>query len=110
MSFGRIVLFRERTNDMKKKSNNKGETITETLVSLLLISLAMLMLPGAIVASAKLNKAVENEIVYPQEGTKNSNVAGLKIKLTCEGQSSTYTGISVNRYGDEGDGLYEFVK
>ena len=47
---------------MKKLLNNKGESIIEVLVSLLIVSLCILMLQGSIITAAKINKKVENDI------------------------------------------------
>ena len=50
---------------MLKKLKNKisghyGETLVETLVGLLIVSLCFVMLAGAIVAAAKANNAIQN--------------------------------------------------
>ena len=39
-----------------KLKNKKGESISESLVALLIVTLAMLMLSGAIVSAARVNK------------------------------------------------------
>ena len=41
---------------MKKMFNNHGESLIETLVSLLIIALCILMLQGSIVTAARINK------------------------------------------------------
>lgn len=60
----------ERGSIMKKKwinkikaalSETKGETIAETLVAVLIVSLAMTMLAGAIMASANMNDATKKQ-------------------------------------------------
>lgn len=45
---------------MKKWKNNAGETIVETLVTMMILSLAVLMLAGAIVTSARINAQADN--------------------------------------------------
>ena len=53
----------------------KGETLIETLVALLIGVLALLMLPGAIVAATKANKeAAENSVYSADAGGANSGV------------------------------------
>ena len=46
---------------LKKKLQNKaGETIAETLVTMIILSLAVLMLAGAVVTTARVNKQADN--------------------------------------------------
>lgn len=45
---------------MNKLKSRAGETLVELLLSMLIISLGMLMLAGAIVTTARVNKATEN--------------------------------------------------
>lgn len=47
---------------MKKLLNNKGESIIEVLVSLLIVALCILMLQGSIVTAAKINKKTQDDI------------------------------------------------
>ena len=47
---------------MKNKLNNHGESLIETLVSLLIIALCILMLQGSIVTAAKVNKQTRTNI------------------------------------------------
>ena len=44
----------------RKICSTSGETIAETLVTMIVLSLAVLMLAGAVVTSAKVNKKAEN--------------------------------------------------
>lgn len=44
----------------RKLRNTKGETIAETLVTMIILSLAVLMLAGAVVTSARVNKKADN--------------------------------------------------
>ena len=48
----------------KKLRSQRGETLIETLVALLIGVLALLMLPGAIVAATKANKESAENSVY----------------------------------------------
>ena len=46
---------------LKKKLQSKaGETIAETLVTMIILSLAVLMLAGAVVTAARINKKADN--------------------------------------------------
>lgn len=50
----RIKIFRKKIN------STSGETIAETLVTMIILSLAVLMLAGAVVTSARVNKKADN--------------------------------------------------
>lgn len=63
---------------MKKALNNHGESLIETLVSLLIIALCILMLQGSIVTAARVNKKTRTNI-EPFE-LADSTSTGKKIK------------------------------
>ena len=44
----------------RKLKSKAGETIAETLVTMVILSLAVLMLAGAVVSAAKVNKKADN--------------------------------------------------
>lgn len=44
----------------KKLRSTSGESIAETLVTMIILSLAVLMLAGAVVTSARVNKQADN--------------------------------------------------
>lgn len=85
----RIKIFRKKIN------STSGETIAETLVTMIILSLAVLMLAGAVVTSARVNKkadntdtsfSTENEIVTPNnvtitDGSKAGTAAGISISV-----------------------------
>ncbi len=52
---------------IEKLRDRSGETIVETLVSMLIVVLAFMMLAGAIVASARVNASVEGHTLYLDE-------------------------------------------
>ncbi len=62
-----------------------GETIVETLVSMLIVVLAFMMLAGAIVAAARVNAGTENHTMYlnlaDTSGT-NEEISGADIRVT----------------------------
>ncbi|MBR0283068.1 MAG: prepilin-type N-terminal cleavage/methylation domain-containing protein [Oscillibacter sp.] len=47
----------------RKRDNRRGESLVETLAAMLIISLTMLMLAGAIVTAARVNRKAANEII-----------------------------------------------
>ena len=79
---------------MKKIFNNRGETLIEVLVSLLIVALCILMFQGSIVTAAKINKKSNKHIepfrITESEDTGknvmiNGNDSGVKIYKTKEG-------------------------
>ena len=61
--------------NLKKKLHSKaGETIAETLVTMIVLSLAVLMLAGAVVTAARVNKQADNTDTSFQTGTASAKV------------------------------------
>lgn len=54
----------------RKLKNKSGETIAETLVTMVILSLAVLMLAGAVVSAAKVNKKADNTSTSFTVGTE----------------------------------------
>ncbi len=69
---------------MKKCKSNAGETLSEVLVALLLVSLTFLFLTGAVISAAKGNNALRNEqISTPAEKTKITlQINGKPVEVT----------------------------
>ena len=64
----------------KKVRSQRGETLIETLVALLIGVLALLMLPGAIVAATKANKeSAENSVYSEGAASEVVTVTGFSI-------------------------------
>lgn len=76
----------------RKLKSNAGETLVETLFSLLVVGLAMTMLAGAIMAAARVNKGARdfNTAFIRDNAEKVSSSVTVKI--------SEKTPISVNAY------------
>ena len=75
---------------MRKLENEKGETIIETLVALMIVVLAMLMLSGGIASAAKVNqqtKEFRSELSLNQA----SVIPGFSVSVThAQGNESSY--------------------
>lgn len=52
--------MRQKRTLKRKLHSNSGETIAETLVTMIILSLAVLMLAGAVVTAARVNKKADN--------------------------------------------------
>lgn len=76
-----------RTNIRRKFRSTSGETIAETLVTMIILSLAVLMLAGAVVTAARINKKADN--------TDTAFVTGREVGGT--GTSSPSVTISDNQ-------------
>ena len=59
---------------IKKVRSGKGETLIETLVALLIGVLALMMLPGAIIAASKANKEAAENSVYSEDADPGTTV------------------------------------
>ncbi len=99
----------------KKLTEKKGETLVETLMSLIIGTLAFLMLPGAILASARINKTVGEISLYGGDVKRRidsaadptgDNLGSANISIGSEGSKSH--SVNVILYGTDDNGLYEF--
>ncbi len=86
---------------MKKLLNNKGESIIEVLVSLLIVALCILMLQGSIVTAAKINKQTKDDI--ESFVLDDSNFVFNKVTITRNESSSD---IEVEGYKTNGGYYY----
>ena len=95
----------------KVKTNNSGESLAETLVSLIITALALLMLPGAVVAAARVNAKVSEQVIYmekTEEVATGTDVGTCDITFsTSNVKKSTVTDLKVTRFGNDKTGLYE---
>ena len=69
-----------------KLNEQKGETLAETLISLIIASMGMLILAGAIVASGKVNAGTKNDIFDKEEVSVSEN-PGITIYIENEDKS-----------------------
>lgn len=92
---------------LKKKLNSKrGETLTETIVSLLIVVPAMVMLAGAIVTAARINSEARN--------SKASNYPDFTTASESSGSISgagdvTFSGGSI-KWCHETDSIYYYFR
>ena len=98
--------------DVSHKLRDKsGETLVETLVALIITTLALMMLPGAVVAAARVNARIGDQVIY-MERTDDA-AAGVdagKCDITfstSDMKKSTVSGVQVTRFGNDKTGLYE---
>ena len=92
-----------------KLKDKNGETIAETLVALLITVLALMLLPGAIVAASRVNNRVEKQTTYV-DYTKGQIVTGtLTINTGGIGTSGTITvSPTIKKYTKEGKSIYYY--
>lgn len=102
-------------NVIKTKFNNRGETLAEILISVLIIAAALVMLSSIILASSNMvdkgNKQMS--VVYDGEnklelGTSNSSVS--QITLSGETFNGLSSQINVKFYKDDDTGLINYSK
>ncbi len=91
---------------VKKWRGNRGESIAESLVSMLVIVLAGLMLAGAITSSARMNHATRKAAQFPQYADANGQAKTASVSGTLAGGVSLSVNIPVTVYEDEGEMRY----
>ena len=82
---------------LKKKLQSKaGETIAETLVTMIILSLAVLMLAGAVVTTARVNKQADNtDTSFQTTGAKvSTGTNSTKVILSEENATGDAGGAS----------------
>ena len=97
---------------LKRLKQNKGETLTETLASVVIISLALLMLPGAVVAAARVNASAKKQVIYMEnveDAAEGVDTGTCDFVFSVTGNTTTLKveNIKVKRFGTEETGLYE---
>ena len=82
-------------NYIKRKfRSTSGETIAETLVTMIILSLAVLMIAGAVVTAAKVNKRADNTDTAFTTGETAGNIGTTSPRVTIS-EKTEGTGKSV---------------
>ncbi|MBQ9545151.1 MAG: hypothetical protein IJV00_08495 [Clostridia bacterium] len=96
---------------MKRLCSKSGESITETLIAILMISLTFLFLASAVVTAAKANEAIKhNEInLVIESAPEDAGEITVNIEYTAGSTDHTVT-LTANmfRYDEEGYCYYEY--
>ncbi len=87
---------------MNKLKSRVGETLVELLLSMLIISLGMMMLAGAIVTTARLNKQTEN---LTRAGTVKPRTTSNPLNASFQVDDSTLEDIQLIEQG----GVFYYV-
>lgn len=83
----------------KKLKKNSGETIVETLISVLVVAIAIVMISNAVITAGKINDVAKSEIVPFIEDTtgqscsvtvKRSETNTSSMNMTCYETSGGY--------------------
>lgn len=93
----------------KKIRSTSGETIAETLVTMIILSLAVLMLAGAVVTSARINSKADNtDTAFTAATTSPSE---RYINFTYEsGSGEKKIDVPINYYKTGNDYIYYEAK
>jgi len=87
-----------------KLREKSGETLVETLVSMLIVVLAVTMLAGSIVAAARVNAGAAKLTVYLNEADSgNTPMGGAVVRVDGPGTSFQATGVTVKQYDPDGE-------
>ena len=100
-------------NYIKRKfRNTSGETIAETLVTMIILSLAVLMIAGAVVTAAKVNKRADNMDTAFTTGEAAGNIGtdGPKVTISekTEGTGKSVT-VPVQVYETKKSGNKKYI-
>ena len=90
----------------KKLKANKGETLVETLISMLIVVLSVTMLAGSIVAAARINQSAK-DMNAPVQLDNVSDIAAV-VKLTHVGAADS--AINVILYKTDGSVPYYYYE
>ena len=90
----------------KKLKANTGETLVETLISMLIVVLSVTMLAGSIVAAARINQSAK-DMNAPVQLDNVSDIAAV-VKLTHVGAADS--AINVKLYETDGSVPYYYYE
>ena len=90
-----------------KLRERSGETIVETLVSMLIVVLAFMMLAGAIVAAARVNSATENRTMFVNQADATAGSITVTI-TTSTGTKITEKTVIMYKMKDSSGTLYYY--
>ena len=96
---------------IKKLKSDKGETLVETLISMLIVVLSVTMLAGSIVTAARINQAAKDMNAPVQ--LDNAYGTAAVVKLTHEGAADSainVTSINVTLYKTGGSVPYYYYE
>lgn len=74
-----MALLKHSAKEMKRILNNKGESIAEALVSVLIISLVFVFVANAVMTSAEINSKIETKDNVFKNGTDASGSVTVTI-------------------------------
>ena len=108
ITYMREIFSKINSHKLRDKS---GETLVETLVALIITTLALMMLPGEVVAAARVNARIGDQVIYMErtkDAANGTNVGTCDITFsTSDMKKSTVSGVQVTRFGNDKTGLYE---
>ena len=87
-----------KTKPLKKLKSKNGETLVETLISMLIVVLSVTMLAGSIVTAARINQtAKEMNVPVQLDTVQTSDAVDAVVYLTHDNVTS-YDSINVTLY------------
>ena len=93
---------------IKKLKSDKGETLVETLISMLIVVLSVTMLAGSIVTAARINQAAKDMNAPVQ--LDNAFGKAAEVQLTHEGAAYSVIKINVTLYKTGGSVPYYYYE
>ena len=94
---------------LQKWKNNAGETLTETLLAMMIAVLGLMILPGAILAAARINDRAEGTHMFMEEGRGTTENTTIKLELESgSGTTVELTGVTVKKDTYDGHSFYYY--
>ncbi len=94
---------------MKKIREKKGESIAETLVALMIVSMSLTILAGAIVSAARVNSRFDNKdkaVISPETPIERNKHISVKRKNNDGSTGAEVANFTVHIYGTENEYYY----
>ena len=89
---------------MKKLKSKLGETISETLVALLISTFALMILAGAVVSAATINSRISHtDVVFSKDAAESGSST---VTISMDGSDITPVEVSVDVYTTENGYIY----
>ncbi len=96
---------------MRRLRSNRGESLVESMIAIVIAALTAMILAGAVVSAARVNAGAKKIVTFP--GSEHVSSLGEKtLTLTMQvSDSETYTeNITVNLYAEEQEGMVYYEK
>jgi len=101
----RVNKWRKRRGPVRNRRNKAGETLTETLVAMLIVGLSSVLFLTMVAASGRIFRRAEEEYkkiygIISEADVQDPENETITDMITVKGDSSTRVTVAVKWYGD----------